>query len=311
MGSAWSEVFPPKPKWLPADMPDMTGKVVIVTGGNTGIGKVTCKYLLLKNCTVYLFCRSATKAQEAIAELKATTGKEAHFIACDLSDLPSIKACANEFISKEQRLDVLFANAGVMTVPIEQVTKQGYDMQFGTNVLGHGYLTLLLLPLLQSTAKAHGSARVVTTSSAGHTQAPKGGFDYATLKDGPVRREKYGSWTMYFQSKWGNVVFAKELQRRYGNEGIVSIVVHPGLIRTELGRYMDGLLPWMFSKLAYPADPLGAVTQLWGGTAPETLSLGGQYLVAFARLGKARKDTESPEAAKALWEWIEEQVKDV
>ncbi|KZT52553.1 NAD(P)-binding protein [Calocera cornea HHB12733] len=311
MGQAWSELFPPKPKWLPADMPDLTGKVAIVTGGNTGIGKVTCKYLLLKNCTVYLFCRTASRAQAAIAELKAETGKEAHFIPCDLSDLPSIKACANEFMSKEQRVDILFCNAGVMTCPMDQITKQGYDMQFGTNVLGHAYLTLSLLPLLQSTAKAHGAARVVTTSSGGHMQAPKGGFDYATLKDGPVRRKKLGPWSAYFQSKWGNVVFAKELARRYGDEMIFSNSVHPGLIRTELGRYMGGFLSWIAHRLAWPVDPYGAVTQLYAGTAPEAASYNGEYFIAFAVVGKARPDTNNPEAGQALWEWIEEQIKDV
>ncbi|KZO92783.1 NAD-P-binding protein [Calocera viscosa TUFC12733] len=311
MGQAFSEVFPPKTKWLPGDMPDMAGKVAIVTGGNTGIGKVTCKYLLLKDCTVYLFCRSASKAKIAIAELKAETGKDALFISSDLSDLASISASAKDFIAKEQRLDVLFASAGVMACPIELVTKQGYDMQFGTNVLGHAYLTLLLLPLLQETAKAHGSARVVTTTSAGHGQAPKGGFDYATLKDGPVRRKKYGAWTMYFQSKWGNVVFAKELQRRYGDGGITSTVVHPGLIRTEIARHKEGFIASLVMKFAYPADPFGAATQLWAGTAPETASFGGQYLTAFARLSKARPDTDSLEAGKALWEWIQAQLKGV
>ncbi|KZT52555.1 NAD(P)-binding protein [Calocera cornea HHB12733] len=315
MGQNLSEMLPPKAKWLPEDMPDLTGKVAIVTGGNTGIGFVTCKYLLKKNCTVYLFCRSASKAAAAIASLKEATGKEAHFVAADLSDLPSIKACAAEFTAKEQRLDILFCNAGVMMCPMDQLTKQGYDMQFGTNVLGHAYLDLLLLPLLQSTAKAHGPVRIVTTASNGHLGAPKGGFDYATVKDGPVRR-KMSTVTAYFQSKWGNVVWAKELGRRYGGEGIVSISLNPGIIRTELVRHLkpgfqSGFIAWFSYHMGFPADPLGAVTQLYAGTAPEAASLNGQYLIPWARPAPARKDTDDLAAGKALWEWVEEQVKDV
>ncbi|EJU00112.1 NADP-binding protein [Dacryopinax primogenitus] len=309
MGQAISEIFPPKPRWLPENMPDMTGKVAVVTGGNTGIGKVTCKYLLLKNAKVYLFCRSESKALAAIADLKQQTGKEALFVSCDLSDLSAIKACAEEFLAKEQRLDVLFCNAGVMMCPMDMLTKQGYDMQFGTNVLGHAYLTLRLLPLLQTTAKSFGQARIVTTSSNGHLGAPSGGFSYATLRDGPARK-KLSTTSAYFQSKWGDVVWCKELARRYGKDGIVSTSLNPGAIKSELQRYMSAPLTWLVKATAYDADPYGAITQLYAGTAPEAQSLNGQYLIPWARPATARKDTEDEAAGKALWEWIQEQVKD-
>ncbi|KZO92786.1 NAD-P-binding protein [Calocera viscosa TUFC12733] len=310
MGQGFSEIFPPKSKWLPADMPDMTGKVAIVTGGNTGIGKVTIKYLLIKNCTVYLLCRSASKAEAAIAELQAETGKAPVYIPCDLADLPAIKVCAAEFLEREQRLDVLFNNAGCMTTPMDQLTKQGYDMQFGTNVLGTAYLTMLLLPLLQSTAKSQGSARIVTLSSNAQGGAPKGGIDFATLRDGPVRRKKLTPWDAYFQSKWADACFSKELARRYGKDGIVCTSLNPGIIRTELARHAT-FAAWVTYMLGFPADPLGAVTQLYAGTAPEAGSMNGQYLIPWARPGKARPDTEDPETGRALWEWVEEQVKDV
>jgi len=306
MGQSFSEAFPPKAKWLPTDMPDMTGKVAIVTGGNSGMGKVSSKYLLLKNCTVYIFCRSASKAEEAIAELKRATGKEAHFVACDLADLESVKTSAKEFMAKEQRLDILFNNAGVMMTPMDQLTKQGYDMQFGTNVLGHAYLTLLLLPVLQSTATTFGSARVVTNSSTLQSGAPKGGVDWATVKDGPARK-KMSTFTAYNQSKWANVVFANELARRYGSEGIVSTSLHPGLIRTELGRH-SGLMAFGTRLLGNVVDPLGATTQLYAGTAPEAASLNGKYLIPWARTGLARKDTEDTAAGQVLWKWIQEQI---
>ncbi|KZT52554.1 NAD(P)-binding protein [Calocera cornea HHB12733] len=311
MGQLFSEIYPPKPKWMPNDMPDLTGKVAIVTGGNSGIGFVTCKYLLLKNCTVYLFCRDPSKASDAISALKAATGKEAHFLPLDLSDLPHVRGCAARFMEEEARLDILFCNAGLMMCPMDLVTKQGYDMQFGTNVLGHAYLTLLLLPLLSSTAKSQGQARVVTLSSNGHLFAPKAGVDYATLKDGHVRRQKLDPWLSYFQSKWGNTVWSKELGRRYGAEGIVSISLNPGLIRTDLVRYLKGIVAWLTKSMGTPVDPLGAVTQLYAGTAPEAAALNGQYLIPWARPATARKDTDDPAAGRALWEWVEEQVKDV
>jgi len=310
MGQVLSEVFPPKAKWLPKDMPDMTGKVAVVTGANSGIGYVTCKYLLLKNCTVYMLCRSASKAKAAIAELQAETGREAKFVPCDLSDLVSIKKCAQEFLGKEQRLDILFNNAGVMMCPMDQLTKQGYDMQFGTNVLGHAYLTILLLPLLQSTAKAYNHARVVTTSSNGHISAPKGGIVYSTLRDGP-QRQVMRTWTAYFQSKWGNVAFSNELARRYGDEGIVAISLNPGLIRTELDRYFSSVASFLARAFGTDTDPLGATTQLYAGTAPEAVRLNGGYLIPWARPASAREDTNNSAAWKTLWEWVEEQVKDV
>lgn len=135
--STGSEIWPPKAKFLPENMPDLTDKVVIVTGGNAGIGFVACKYLLLKGATVYLACRSQKKAEEAIAKLKEITKSDrAHFIQCDLADLPAIKKCVEDFLSKESQLHILFNSAGVMVCPVEQLTKQGYDMQFGTNVIG-------------------------------------------------------------------------------------------------------------------------------------------------------------------------------
>ncbi|KZT54673.1 NAD(P)-binding protein [Calocera cornea HHB12733] len=315
MGQAFSESFPPKATWLSKDMPDMTGKVAIVTGGNSGIGKVTIKYLLLKNCVVYLLCCSASKAEAAIAEaaiadLKAATGKVPVFIQCDLADLHSIRASATEFLAKAQRLDVLFNNAGSMTTPMDWLTKQGYDMQFGTNVLGTGYLTMLLLPLIQATAKSYGGARIVTLSSNAQDGAPKGGIDFSTLKDGPERGMKLTHWTAYMQSKWADACLSKELSRRYGKDGVVCTALNPGIIRTDLARNLN-FIAWFSNTIGHDADPLGAVTQLYAGTAPEAASLNGQYLIPWARVGKARADTEDPVTGKALWEWIEEQGKTV
>ncbi|EJT98197.1 NADP-binding protein [Dacryopinax primogenitus] len=307
MYQAFTEMCPPAPKWTVGDMPDLAGKVIIVTGGNTGIGFITCKYLLLHNATVYMLCRSPNKAQDAIHQLQDVTGgKEAKFIQCDLADLPSVKRCVQEFTSKEQRLDVLFNSAGVMFPPIEQVTKQNFDLQFGTNVIGHCYLTVLLLPILLSTAQESGNkVRVINTSSDGHILfSPKEGINYDVLSDSPERR-KMATTAMYGMSKWGNVVFSKELARRYGSQGVISHALNPGHLRTELQRHGSGLSKRIADMLLFELDPLGALTQLYAGTAAEAGEVNGQYYIPWARHGQAN----DPEAGKQLWAWLEKELK--
>ncbi|KAH9895862.1 NAD-P-binding protein [Cubamyces lactineus] len=309
MSSACTNMFPPKPKWGVDQIPDLSGKVMIVTGGNTGIGKETIKALLNHNAKVYMASRSPERAQDAIDELRKETGKEALFLQIDLADLQSVKRAANEFISKEERLDVLFNSGGLMYPPVEQTTKDGYDLQFGTNVIGHFYFTQLLLPLLIASAKTSpdGKARVVNTSSMGHSFVT--GIDFDTLRDGP-KRVKAGTTKLYSQSKFGNVVFAKELHRRYADQGIVSVALHPGNLQTDLQRHVSKVELMIAKHLLYPA-PMGALTQLYAGTTPEGANLGGEYLIPWARVGRARKETENPEIGRKLWEWLENEVKNV
>ncbi|KZT52548.1 NAD(P)-binding protein [Calocera cornea HHB12733] len=309
MGQALSEMFPPKAKWTPDQIPDQTGKVAIVTGGNTGIGFSTCRHLLEHNARVYLGARSAAKGNEAVQHLKDITKKDTiYFLELDLADLPSIKRAADEFKSKEQRLDMLFNSGGVMVPPKSELTKQGYDLQFGTNTLGHGVFTLLLLPALLETAKQTGDVRVINTSSNGHGFAPKEGINWEAIKDGPVRDKVFSEWQFYGISKWGNVVFSNELARRYGDQGITSTSLNPGGIRTDLQRHLKGVSAWLIDKMLFPVEPYGALNQLYAGTVPDGKSLNGKYLIPWARVGAARPDTDDPEAAKKLWEFCEQET---
>ncbi|KAG6849931.1 hypothetical protein H0H93_003460 [Arthromyces matolae] len=283
MGNAWSyftQAYPPSPTFSVDDIPDLTGRVVIVTGANT----------------VYIAARNKQKTEEAIKDLKDSTGKEAIFLHVDLADLPTIKAGAEDFLR------------GVMTPPIEDLTKQGYDLQFGTNVLGHFYLTKLLLPALISGAKSSpdGKARVVNTSSSGHMS---GFLDFNTFKDSPKRR-KYLSFSLYAQSKFGNVVFAQELARRYEDQGIVSTSLNPGNLRSDLQRHMPTIIASITRSLIYPT-PYGALTQLYAGTTAAGAELNGKYLIPWARIGAAIPATQDPELGKQLWNWAEEQVADI
>ncbi|KAH9028259.1 NAD(P)-binding protein [Lactarius hengduanensis] len=312
--SVLQQSFPPKPNWGVNDIPDLTGKVILVTGGNTGIGKETVKQLLAHNAKVYLAARSAQKANEAIAELKNETGKQAIFLQLDLSDIPAIRKSAQEFLSKESQLHVLINNAGVMMSPKEQVTTQKYDMQFGTNVIGHWLLTELLLPALFAATDAapfHEKARVVTVSSTVNYLTT--GLDFDALADGP-KRTQYGELELYNKSNsCGNVVVARELARRYGDK-IVSTSLNPGSIRTDLLRqparvaesYSRAFLyrQWLMYPVAY-----GALTQLYCATAPSAADANGKFFIPWARLGEPNKAALDPQVGERLWSWLENETK--
>jgi len=260
------------------------------------------------NAKVYLAGRNPTACTAAIAELKRETGREALFLRLDLADLRAVKAAAEEFLSMETELHVLFNNAGIMYPPVEATTAEGYDMQFGTNVLGHFYFTKLLLPILLATAKASpgGKTRVIHTSSVGHEFVD--GIDFDTLHDGPRRRAQH-TVRLYFQSKFGNIVVSDEFHRRYAEQGLVSISLHPGNLKVDTSRNhsLGGRLVSMLNP-TLPDAKMGALTQLWAGTMPEGAELGGKYCIPWARVGTAKKATDDPELGQKLWAWCEEQV---
>ncbi|KAJ7508807.1 hypothetical protein B0H11DRAFT_2217227 [Mycena galericulata] len=265
---------------------------MIVTGGNTGIGKETAKALLQHNAKIF----------------NLRPEKTAEYLHLDLSDLHSVKKAAEEFKQKETHLDVLFNNAGVMRAPIDMLTAQNYDLAFGTNVLGPFYFTKLLLPTLLATAAAGKKPRIIHTSSLGAQLHPgKEGVNYNTLLDGPARRRQSLVF-LYGQSKFANVLVSNELARRYGHQGIVSIALNPGNLRSDLGRHLTGAIQLrLIYAICYPV-PLGALTQLWAGTTKEAESLNGGYLIPWARIGTAPPATTDPAAMAALWTWLEEQV---
>ncbi|KAA1476963.1 NAD-P-binding protein [Dentipellis sp. KUC8613] len=304
------ESFPPKPIWSVEDMPDLGGKVIIVTGGNAGIGKETVKNFLRRGAKVYIASRSEERVCTAIHDLKAETGKEALFLKLDLSDLKSVKAAAEEFLSKETKLDILFDNGGILCPSFDTFTAQGYDMQFGTNVLGHFYLNKLLLPLLISTAEAakqrgeDPDVRIVNTSSYAHMFLKTLEFD--TFKDSPKRR-KADPMDLYGQSKFGGIVMAKELARRYGDKGIISNSFHPGNIKTDIINNIPYLQRIFLEMILYDVS-YGVLTGLYAAVSPEGKAHNGAYFVPFARLGKALPETDNPKLGADLWTWMEEQV---
>lgn len=226
MGNQLSQMFPPAPSFTEESLPDLKGKDYIVTGASAGVGKELARLLYSHNGTVYVAARSSEKAQAAITWIQGQhqdSKGTLHYLHLDLNDLEGIKPSAESFLAKESRLDVLFNNAGVMVPPKGTTTKQGYELQLGTNCVAPFLFTKLLTPLLLETAKkeAKGSVRVVwVSSSAAHVVAPTGGVDVQNLdyKKDAMQPVKYAV------SKAGNILHAMEYRRRYESEGLVSVV---------------------------------------------------------------------------------------
>jgi len=254
------QAYPPAAKWSVDNISDLSGKVFIVTGGNAGIGKETCKQLLSKNAKVYLAARSESKAQTAIDELEKETGKKAIFHKLDLGDLDATKKSAQEFLEcvtpspytsrfsnqllycrKESKLNVLIANAGVMIPPVDQLTTQKFDLQFGTNVLGHLLFIRLLYPLLVSTTTSADPSRVVwVASSMQYYFNPPIKYDWIT--DTEIRK-KQNPWFLYAQSKFATVQLAYALQRELGDkDGVVVFSLDPGNIKSDLQRHLQSFI---------------------------------------------------------------------
>ncbi|KAF7980510.1 hypothetical protein HWV62_38024 [Athelia sp. TMB] len=303
-----NEGLPPRSKFSVDDIPDLSGKVMLVTGGNRGVGFEIVKALLNHNAKVYMATRSEEAANKAIAQLKEITGREAFFIELDLSSPKSVKATAENFLSKETELHTLFNNAGVMGPPLAQVSVDNYDYSWATNLMGPYLLTTLLMPALLAGAKSSldGKARVVNTASIMHRL---GGINFDTFVDGPSRI-KFGETALYCQSKNATVVLSQELARRYGKHGIVSTAVNPGNLDTDLLRHLEWIEKAVMRPLMYPAR-FGALTPLYAGTSTASASFNGKYFIPWAREGTPRPDTQDEVIGKRLWAWLEEHTQAV
>ncbi len=231
-----------KSNWNTNQIPDLQGKVIIVTGATSGLGKEATKILSLKNATVIMAVRNTKKGEAVAQEIKNATPKaRIHVKDMDLSSLESVKRFATNVLSSYERLDVLINNAGIMACPFDK-TKEGFEIQMGTNHFGHFALTGLLMPLLEKTK----NARIVTTSSLGHKV---GNINFDDIN---WEKRKYNSSKAYADSKLANLYFAYYLAERLkaDNKDIKVTAAHPGWTRTDLQRhswYMRMLNP-LFSQ---------------------------------------------------------------
>jgi len=303
---------------------DLRGRVAVVTGASSGLGVETARAFAGRGATVVCTARDVAKA-EAVAEgIRSATGNRAvEVVGLELGSLASIHTCAGEILARHPAIHLLVNNAGVMACPLAR-TDAGFEMQLGTNHLGHFLLAGLLAPALRRGAPA----RVVCVSSSGHR------FGSVDFDDPHYQRRPYDKWQAYGQAKTANIWHALELDRRLGRDGIRAFAIHPGMIVTELGRHLtDDDRKALLERVAAAAKASGgggssasarwkqpaqgAATQVWAATAPELDGRGGLYLEDCHVAGPS-PDSNAPAGyapwaldaagAERLWGMSEEMV---
>ncbi|VDC00977.1 unnamed protein product [Peniophora sp. CBMAI 1063] len=305
------QFYPPTATFEPErDISSQAGQVALVTGGNGGIGYETCRHLLLKDAKVYLAARKPDAAQEAAVRLLEETGRAPEILILDLGDLESVRKGAEEFKKREPLLHRLYNNAGAVWVPTDMLTKQGYDLAFGTNVLGHYFLTTLLMPVLEYTFDVTDvRPRIINVSSSAHVVSyGVTGITWPSITDSPERQKlapSMGSYALYCQSKFGVIMLSYLLDRHHG-EKILSIALNPGNFESGAYRYVKGMQKSTVNLVLYTVED-GCKTQLWAGTAPEGTFKGGDYLIPWAREGTSDSRTHNIGVQEELWKWLHAQ----
>jgi retinol dehydrogenase 12 len=268
---------------------EVAGRTFLVTGGNTGIGRATAAGLAQRGGRVWIAARSPAKGQAAVAEIRASTGNDSvFFLPLDLADLDSVRAGAAAFLALDEPLHVLVNNAGV--AGRRGLTRQGFELTFGVNHLGHFALTDALLGRLTDSAPA----RVVTVSSDAHYSAP--GIDYEAL-----RRPARGITGMreYAVSKLGNVVFTQELARRVAGTGVTTYALHPGVVASDIWRRVPWPVRPLITRRMLSVDE-GAATSLYCATSPEVALASGLFYDKCAQRAPSRVATA--ELGRELWD---------
>jgi NAD(P)-dependent dehydrogenase (short-subunit alcohol dehydrogenase family) len=302
---------------------DLTGKVAVVTGASGGIGVETARALAAHGAHVVVAARDVDKTERAMEAIRVACPEAAvSAVALDLASLEGVRRAAGELSDVYRRIDLLVNNAGVMCTPFGR-TVDGFETQFGTNHIGHFELTRLLTPALI----AAGNARVVNLSSAGH------GMGQINFEDPNFARRPYDPWEAYGQSKTANVLFAVELDRRLRDRGVRSFAVHPGGIRTDLGRNMSAADLTVLMERIKQAAPAGgggmvwktiaqgAATSVWAAVSPDLDGQGGVYCEDCAIAVLRSPDAASTgsgvmpyaldeQAAARLWELSERLIGD-
>ena len=301
-------------RWDASDIPDQTGRTVLVTGANSGLGLRASEALAARGAAVLLACRNPDRAEAARAQVAtAATGPAPEVVALDLADLASVRAAAADVAGRLERLDVLIDNAGIMAVPLAR-TADGFESQLGTNHLGHFALTGLLLPTLLAAP----APRVVVVSSNMHRGA-RMRWDDPSFEGGGYRK-----WSAYGQSKLANLLFAAELTRQAvaARTDLVPVAAHPGYAATHLmsssaaasstavGRALTGAF-MAVGRLTAQSDRAGALPLLYAATAADVIPGGYYGPRVFDMWGAPTTAGRSgaaadPDAARRLWALSEE-----
>lgn len=291
---------------------DLSGRTVFITGANSGLGQETARAMAARGAHVIMAGRDQDKLDQSLAAI-ITQHPEAQIdtITVDLTSLENIRAATSRARQRFSKIDILINNAGVMATPFLH-TADGFEMQIGTNHLGHFALTGELFPLIE---RGH-LKRIVNLSSRGHHFAP------VNFDDPHFERRAYDPWGSYGHSKTANVLFSVGLEARFAVLGIHAYAVHPGGIQTNLGRHMtpemvEALMARVISKdtgFAWKTIPQGAATSCWAATAPELEGKGGVYCedchVAEvddeSATGGVRSYAINPSFAEQLWAMSED-----
>lgn len=271
-----------------------------------GLGYETIRQLSEHNpARIYLAARSRDKAEQAIADLKQANPKftNIYFLELDLALFASVKAAATDFLSRESRLDILVNNAGIMMTP-EGLTKDGYEIQFGTNVLGPALFTQLLLPTLRKTAKMNRQTRMVMLSSAAHARAPRDVYKFDELRTTAPNRH---TTERYTTSKLANLHYARALAERETEVKVVP--VHPGMVATNLHHASTGtfLKPFLYAAIffATPVDK-GALSQIFAAVSMEAKH--GQYYGPVGKAESGSKLSQDHDIQKELFRWVQSEL---
>jgi NAD(P)-dependent dehydrogenase (short-subunit alcohol dehydrogenase family) len=300
---------------------NLRGKRILVTGVSAGIGVETARSLVAHGAHVVGAARDLKKAEAATQQVRkeaAANSGSFGLIALDLASLKSVSACADELLKKGEPFDVVIANAGVMATPFTD-TADGFEMQFGTNHLGHFVFVNRIAPLIRA------GGRLINVSSAGHRRSN------VDLEDPNFERTPYDPWAAYGRSKTANILFSVGFDKRHRGRGVRAAAVHPGAIQTELGRHVSAeeirkLVDQISGRLAaegkgpfqWKTIPQGAATSVWAGVVAPADEIGGRYCENCGvgnvvpddvmLIEGVRAYAVDPANAEALWKKSEEMV---
>jgi len=274
----------------------LDGKTVVITGANTGIGKLTVMDLSRRGAKVIMLCRDLSRAEPAASDIRKETKGEVKVEKMDLNSLSSIKSCVERLTKEGTKIDILINNAGIMMCPLYR-TEDGFEMQIGTNHFGHFYLTNLLLPLIK---KAGSGARIVTVSSLGHR---RGDIYWDDIN---FNKTEYDPVKAYGQSKLANILFTQELAKRLKGTGITTYCLHPGVIGTELNRHIkDSMGSFMAAAmyLLYPFSKTpesGAQTSIFCAVDESVANQSGLYY-ADCKVAETYPNAKREGDSERLW----------
>ncbi|KAJ3073132.1 hypothetical protein HDU98_002168 [Podochytrium sp. JEL0797] len=299
------------PAFTVDQIPDLQGRTAIITGANSGLGLASAKAMAAKGCRIIMACRSEDRAKAAIKEIKQSVpNADVVFMKLNLADWDSVQAFAQAFKNTGFPLHILMNNAGIMAPPQFEASKHGVELQMAGNHLGHFYLTHLLLPVLEKTARANpnDSIRIVNLSSLGHWFTPLKGIDFKHINDPSA----YNAWLWYGQSKLANLLFSNQLQKRINTStGLTNVyvnAVHPGAVSTNLATnsaYISTLAALGLMEVIGLSPANGALTQLYCATSGEIVLKGfkGRYFVPTAAVQFSSFHGRDEKLAEELWDW--------